>query len=77
MRQVIKSGSGSFGDGHFWLSGGLGVGVGAGLAFMGLLPSYFSGDLTMAAFGYGVFMICGGILGLIIGSLLLRPDAGH
>ena len=75
MRQGIKSGSGGFGDGNLWLYGGLGLGGGAAIAYLGL-PSYFSDGLLMGAIGFGVFMIAGAVLGMIIGSLLLRPDAG-
>jgi hypothetical protein len=53
----------------------LGIGAGAVIAYLGL-PSYFSnGGFSMEAFGYGVFMIGGLVLGLIVGSLMLRPDA--
>jgi hypothetical protein len=74
----MASGSGGMADGRLWSSGGLGFGAGAAIAYLVGLPSYFSnGGLPMEAFGYGVFMIAGGILGLIIGSLMLRPDATH
>ena len=62
-------------DGRLWLSACLGLGAGAAMAYMVGLPSYFSGSFGMEAFGYGVFMLGGGILGLIVGSLMLRPDA--
>ena len=76
MGNGIKSGSGGFGDERLWLSCLVGLGGGAVIAYLGM-PSYFDGGLWMGALGYGVFIIGGGVLGLIVGSVLLRPDAGH
>jgi hypothetical protein len=74
VRQVTGSGSGGLSDGRLWFSACLGLGAGAVIAYLGL-PSYFSGSFGMEAFGYGVFMLAGAVLGLIIGGLMLRPDA--
>jgi hypothetical protein len=77
MSYGVKSGSGGFNDQRFWLSVGLGLGAGAVIAYLGL-PSYFSdGGTGMMSLGYAIFMIGGAVLGSIVGSLLLRPDAGH
>lgn len=77
MSYGVKSGSGGFNDQRLWLSVVVGLGAGAVIAYLGL-PSYFSdGGTGMMALGYGVFMIGGAVLGSIVGSLLLRPDAGH
>ena len=76
MKPGVNSGSGGLRDGNLWLSGGLGLGGGAAIAYLGL-PSYFSAGFGMQAVGFGVFMIAGAVIGLVIGSLLLRPDAGH
>jgi hypothetical protein len=61
-------------DGRFWLSAIMGAGAGAVIAYLGL-PSYFSGGSGMMALGYGAFMIAGLVLGMVIGGLILRPDA--
>ena len=74
MGYGIKSDSGGFGDQRFWLSCVVGLGGGAVIAYLGL-PSYFKDGLLMGVVGYGVFMIGGAVLGSIVGSLLLRPDA--
>jgi hypothetical protein len=76
VKPGVNSGSGGFSDQRFWLSVVLGLGAGAVIAYLGL-PSYFNDGIGMSVVGYGVFMIGGGVLGSIVGSLLLRPDAGH
>ena len=76
MAHGMKPGSGGFSDNRLWLSVGVGVAAGAGIAYQWPL-SYFSGGFLMSALGYVVFMIGGAVLGMIVGSLLLRPDAGH
>jgi hypothetical protein len=72
----VKSGSGGFGDGQLWISVVVGLGLGGLIAFLGL-PSYFNSGLWMEVLGYSIFVLGGGLLGMIVGSLLLRPDAGH
>jgi len=72
----IKSGSGGLGDQRLWLSIVVGLGGGAVIAYLGL-PSYFNSGLWMGVLGYGAFMIGGAVLGSIVGSLLLRPDARY
>ena len=73
----MASNSGGLADGRLWTSVAVGLGGGAVIAYMLGLPSYFSGTLGMEALGYAVFILAGGVLGMIVGNLLLRPDAGH
>lgn len=75
MNRYKASGSGGLADGNLWFSGAVGAASGAVIAYLLGLPSFFSGSLGMEALGYGVFVLAGLVLGLIVGSLLLRPDA--
>ena len=74
MINPTRVGSGGLGDGRFWLSALVGLGAGAVIAYLGL-PNYFSGSFGMGTLGYGVFMGAGAALGMVVGALLLRPDA--
>jgi hypothetical protein len=75
VNRYKASGSGGLADGNLWFSGGVGAAIGGVSAYLLGLPSFFSGSIGMEVLGYGVFVLAGLILGLIVGSLLLRPDA--
>ena len=76
MSNGIKPGSGGLRDDRLWLSVGVGGAAGAVIAFLGL-PNYFSGGVGMVALGYGVFVLAGVLFGMLVGALLLRPDANN